>query len=74
MPIEATRADTTLDPALDSARPEAGPVLEVQNVTAGYGRATVLRFGLQDELDESFHENLLSSALRAGKWRARVCN
>jgi diguanylate cyclase (GGDEF)-like protein len=28
------------------------------------GRATVLRFGLQDALDESFHESLLSSALR----------
>lgn len=30
------------------------------------GRSTVLRFGFQDELDESFHENLLSSALRDG--------
>jgi diguanylate cyclase (GGDEF)-like protein len=28
------------------------------------GRTTVLRFAYQDELDESFHENLLSSALR----------
>ncbi len=28
------------------------------------GRSTVLRFGLQDALDESFHENLMSSALR----------
>jgi diguanylate cyclase (GGDEF)-like protein len=28
------------------------------------GRATVLRFGMQDALDESFHENLVSSALR----------
>jgi two-component system, cell cycle response regulator len=32
----------------------------------GVGRGTVLRFGFQDELDESFHENLLSSALRDG--------
>jgi two-component system, cell cycle response regulator len=30
------------------------------------GRSTVLRFGFQDELDASFHENLLSSALRDG--------
>jgi diguanylate cyclase (GGDEF)-like protein len=30
------------------------------------GRATVIRFGFQDDLDESFHENLLSSALRDG--------
>jgi two-component system, cell cycle response regulator len=30
------------------------------------GRNTVLRFGFQDDLDESFHENLLSSALRDG--------
>jgi diguanylate cyclase (GGDEF)-like protein len=30
------------------------------------GRGTVLRFGFQDSLDESFHENLLSSALRDG--------
>lgn len=30
------------------------------------GRATVLRFGYQDALDESFHENLVSSALRDG--------
>ncbi len=30
------------------------------------GRGTVLRFGFQDVLDESFHENLLSSALRDG--------
>jgi two-component system cell cycle response regulator len=28
------------------------------------GRATVLRFGLTDELDDSFHDNLVSSALR----------
>jgi diguanylate cyclase (GGDEF)-like protein len=28
------------------------------------GRGTVLRFGFQDALDESFHEKLLSSALR----------
>jgi two-component system cell cycle response regulator len=28
------------------------------------GRTTVLRFAYQDDLDESFHENLLSSALR----------
>ena len=28
------------------------------------GRTTVLRFAYQDELDESFHENLVSSALR----------
>jgi two-component system, cell cycle response regulator len=28
------------------------------------GRTTVLRFAYQDELDESFHESLLSSALR----------
>jgi diguanylate cyclase (GGDEF)-like protein len=30
------------------------------------GRGTVLRFGLADALDESFHENLMSSALRDG--------
>ncbi|HUJ61723.1 MAG TPA: GGDEF domain-containing protein [Kofleriaceae bacterium] len=30
------------------------------------GRATVLRFAFQDALDESFHENLMSSALRDG--------
>jgi diguanylate cyclase (GGDEF)-like protein len=30
------------------------------------GRGTVLRFGFQDDLDESFHENLMSSALRDG--------
>lgn len=30
------------------------------------GSSTVLRFGYQDDLDESFHENLLSSALRDG--------
>ena len=30
------------------------------------GRNTVLRFALQDALDESFHENLMSSALRDG--------
>jgi len=30
------------------------------------GRGTVLRFGFQDNLDESFHENLMSSALRDG--------
>lgn len=30
------------------------------------GRTTVIRFGFQDDLDESFHENLLSSALRDG--------
>lgn len=30
------------------------------------GRATVLRFSFQDDLDASFHENLLSSALRDG--------
>jgi diguanylate cyclase (GGDEF)-like protein len=30
------------------------------------GRTTILRFALQDALDESFHENLLSSALRDG--------
>ncbi len=28
------------------------------------GRTTVIRFALHDELDESFHDNLLSSALR----------
>jgi diguanylate cyclase (GGDEF)-like protein len=33
------------------------------------GRGTVLRFGFQDQLDESFHENLLSSALRDGLTR-----
>jgi two-component system, cell cycle response regulator len=32
----------------------------------GVGRGTVLRFGCQDDLDESFHESLLSSALRDG--------
>ncbi|MBV8756934.1 MAG: diguanylate cyclase [Deltaproteobacteria bacterium] len=30
------------------------------------GRSTVLRFGFADHLDESFHENLVSSALRDG--------
>jgi two-component system, cell cycle response regulator len=30
------------------------------------GRGTVLRFGYHDDLDESFHENLMSSALRDG--------
>ena len=30
------------------------------------GRGTVLRFGFHDDLDESFHENLMSSALRDG--------
>ncbi len=30
------------------------------------GRGTVLRYGFQDALDESFHENLVSSALRDG--------
>ena len=30
------------------------------------GRSTILRFAFQDALDESFHENLLSSALRDG--------
>jgi len=30
------------------------------------GRATVLRFSFADDLDESFHENLMSSALRDG--------
>lgn len=33
------------------------------------GRATVLRFGFADDLDESFHENLMSSALRDGLTR-----
>ncbi len=33
------------------------------------GRATVLRFALADDLDESFHENLMSSALRDGLTR-----
>ena len=33
------------------------------------GLGTVLRFGFQDALDESFHENLLSSALRDGLTR-----
>ena len=28
------------------------------------GRATVMRFGYHDQLDESFHENLMASALR----------
>jgi diguanylate cyclase (GGDEF)-like protein len=32
----------------------------------GVGRATVLRFGFQDALDESFHQSLVSSALRDG--------
>jgi diguanylate cyclase (GGDEF)-like protein len=36
---------------------EAGDKIQV-------GRVTVLRFEYQDALDESFHENLLSSALR----------
>jgi diguanylate cyclase (GGDEF)-like protein len=30
------------------------------------GRGTVLRFGFADSLDESFHENMMSSALRDG--------
>jgi two-component system, cell cycle response regulator len=30
------------------------------------GRGTVIRFGFQDDLDESFHANLMSSALRDG--------
>ncbi len=30
------------------------------------GRGTVLRFGFQDDLDESFHDYLMSSALRDG--------
>jgi len=30
------------------------------------GRTTVLRFSFADDLDESFHENLMSSALRDG--------
>jgi diguanylate cyclase (GGDEF)-like protein len=30
------------------------------------GRGTVLRFGFQDELDESFHEHMVSSAMRDG--------
>jgi diguanylate cyclase (GGDEF)-like protein len=30
------------------------------------GRSTVIRFAFQDALDESFHENLMSSALRDG--------
>jgi len=30
------------------------------------GRTTVLRFGFADSLDESFHENMMSSALRDG--------
>jgi diguanylate cyclase (GGDEF)-like protein len=33
------------------------------------GRNTVIRFGFQDDLDESFHENLMSSALRDGLTR-----
>jgi diguanylate cyclase (GGDEF)-like protein len=33
------------------------------------GRSTVMRFGFQDALDESFHENLVSSALRDGLTR-----
>jgi two-component system cell cycle response regulator len=30
------------------------------------GRNTVIRFGFQDDLDESFHENLMSSVVRDG--------
>jgi two-component system, cell cycle response regulator len=30
------------------------------------GRSTIIRFGFQDDLDESFHESLMSSALRDG--------
>ncbi len=30
------------------------------------GRGTIFRFGFQDDLDESFHHNLISSALRDG--------
>ena len=33
------------------------------------GRGTVIRFGFQDDLDESFHEHLMSSALRDGLTR-----
>ncbi|HEY1555694.1 MAG TPA: GGDEF domain-containing protein [Kofleriaceae bacterium] len=33
------------------------------------GRATVLRFGFHDALDESFHETMVSSALRDGLTR-----
>ena len=33
------------------------------------GRSTVMRFGFLDALDESFHENLVSSALRDGLTR-----
>ena len=41
---------------------EAGDKIQV-------GRTTVLRFEYQDALDESFHENLLSSALRCSLTR-----
>jgi diguanylate cyclase (GGDEF)-like protein len=44
----------------------AGPTELREGVKIQVGRNTVLRFGFQDDLDESFHENLLSSALRDG--------
>ena len=40
------------------------PVLVKEGDKIQVGRTTVLRFAYHDELDESFHENLLSSALR----------
>jgi diguanylate cyclase (GGDEF)-like protein len=48
-------------------------IIEPTQLQAGdkvqIGRTTVLRFEYQDALDQSFHENLLSSALRDGLTR-----
>ncbi|HLL24015.1 MAG TPA: GGDEF domain-containing protein [Kofleriaceae bacterium] len=41
---------------------ETSPLREGDKIQVG--RTTVLRFAYHDELDESFHENLVSSALR----------
>ena len=41
---------------------EPAPLKEGDKIQIG--RTTVLRFSFHDELDESFHENLMSSALR----------
>ena len=60
--------------AIEDLTSRNGTFLNGQRVTAAVplkegdkiqiGRTTVLRFAYHDELDESFHENLLSSALR----------
>ena len=59
---------------LDDLDSRNGTFVNGQRVTAGallregdkiqIGRSTVLRYAVQDELDESFHESLVSSALR----------